>query len=277
MKQLKAAWTGFNVPDEDPFVSFEKRAKLGYKAMDGDLSRLPGDPEENLKRFRDLGLKNLCTSIGGTNAEIAKSPEKLDEMKRRAEFYDVKYVNIGWTSAINSFGTYYGDVCSYDDMMRDLENLDAITKAVADAGFIPLYHNHYQEFTGNFKGVPIIDYYLTQVDPRLMLKVDLGWVFVGGYDPVEYMDRAKDRIGLLHLKDFTDMMLGRYLVNADKIHDFGFTSLGTGKLDLPAICKKALEIGQEYVIVEQDRERVLKFEDAIVCAYYNLKETGYVE
>ena len=122
-----------------------------------------------------------------------------------------------------------------------------------------------------------MDYYLTQVDPRLMLKLDVGWVYVGGVDPVEYMEKAKDRIALLHIKDFTEMIQPRYLVNADKETDFGFTAVGTGKLDLKGIFNKAIEIGQEWAIVEQDRERILKWEDAIACAYFNMKETGLVE
>ena len=162
-------------------------------------------------------------------------------------------------------------------MMVDIENMNAIVKALADEGLKPMYHNHYQEFTVSYNGVSVMDYYLTQVDPRLMLKLDVGWAYVGGVDPVDYMEKAKDRIALLHIKDFTEMIQPRYLVNADKETDFGFTAVGTGMLDLKGIFKKALEIGQEWAIVEQDRERVLKWEDAIACAYFNMKETGLVE
>ncbi len=278
MKQLKAAWTGFRLPDTDPWVMFEKYAKMGYQGMDGDLSNLDGDPVENLKRFRDLGLEPLCTSIGrGKAEEIAKDRDKVAEIVKRAEFYGVDKVNIGWTSVINSFGSYYGNNGTYDSMMVDIDNMNAIVKALADEGLKPMYHNHYQEFTVRYKGVSVIDYYLTQVDPRLMLKLDVGWVYVGGEDPVEYMEKAKDRIALLHIKDFTEMIQPRYLVNADKETDFGFTAVGTGKLDLKGIFAKALEIGQEWAIVEQDRERILKWEDAILCAYFNMKETGFVE
>lgn len=277
MKQLKAAWTGFRLPDVDPWVMFEKYARMGYQAMDGDLSRLPGDPVENLKRFRDLGLQPLCTGIDGTNLEVAKDPKKIAEVVKRAEFYGVDKVNIGWNSVIDSFGSHYGNNGTYDSMMVDIENMNAIVKALADEGLQPMYHNHYQEFTVSYNGVSVMDYYLTQVDPRLKLKLDVGWVYVGGVDPVEYMEKAKDRIALLHIKDFTEMIQPRYLVNADKETDFGFTAVGTGVLDLKGIFKKSLEIGQEWAIVEQDRERVLKWEDAIACAYFNMKETGLVE
>ncbi len=278
MKQLKAAWTGFRLPDTDPWVMYEKYAKIGYKGLDGDLSSLPGDPVENLKRFHDLGLETLCTSVGRGNAkEIAQDRSKIDEIVRRAEFYNVTKVNIGYNSVISSFGSYYGNNGTYDSMMSDIDDMNAIVKALADEGLEPMYHNHYQEFTVHYNGVSVMDYFLTQVDPRLKIKLDVGWVYVGGVDPVEYMEKAKDRIALLHIKDFTEMIQPRYLVNADKETDFGFTAVGTGKLDLKGIFTKALEIGQEWAIAEQDRERVLKWEDAILCGYLNMKETGLVE
>ena len=277
MKQLKAAWTGFRLPDTDPWVMYEKYAKMGYKGLDGEISNLPGDPVENLKRFRDLGLECICTSISGKNGEVAKDRNKIGEIVKKAEFYGVDKVNIGYTSVIDSFGSFYGNNGTYESMMRDIDDMNAIVKALADEGLKPMYHNHYQEFLVNYKGVSVLDYYLTQVDPRLMIKMDVGWVYVGGADPVEQMEKLKDRIALLHIKDFTEMVQPRYLINADKETDFGFTAVGTGKLDLKGIFAKALEIGQEWAIVEQDRERILKWEDAIACGYYNMKETGFVE
>ena len=276
-KQLKAAWTGFRLPDTAPWKMYELYANMGYKGLDGEISNLPGDPVENLKRFKDLGLSCLCTSIGGKNGEVAKDRDKIGEIVKKAEFYDVKKVNIGYTSVIDSFGSFYGNNGTYDSMMRDIEDLNAITVALADEGLEPMYHNHYQEFLVTYDGVPVIDYYLTQIDKRLKIKLDVGWVYVGGVDPVEYMGKLGDRIALLHIKDFTEMIQPRYLINADKETDFGFTAVGTGKLDLKGIFGKALEIGQEWAIVEQDRERILPWKDAIACAYYNMKETGLVE
>ncbi|MCL2093552.1 MAG: sugar phosphate isomerase/epimerase [Treponema sp.] len=277
MKKLKAAWIGFR-QEGDPWEIYESRAKIGFKGMDGDLSRMEGDPAENLKRFKALGLEPLCTFSGrGDWFEIANNKEGIKEIVKRANFYGINKVNIPMSSCIKSFGTFAGDVGTYDEMMYDIDGMNALVKALADEGLVPIYHNHFQEYTTHFKGVSIMDYFLTDVDPRFMLKLDVGWVYCGNLDPVEYMEKAKDRIALLHLKDFTSAEVGRQLVNADKETFFGFTALGTGALDLPGILKKAIEIGQEWAIVEQDRTRNLNWEDALHCSYLNMKETGYVE
>jgi sugar phosphate isomerase/epimerase len=276
MAQLKAAWIGFREPGSDPFVTFKTYAEMGYRAMDGDLSRLEGDKDENLKRFRDLGLSCLCI-WSGPMRELVKDEAALGETIRRADFYGVKNINIGWSTVINSFGEGYGHNGSYDSVMRDIDVMNTLVQRFAGEGFTAQYHNHYQEFTVVYKGVSVMDYFLTQIDPRLKIKLDVGWVYVGGLDPVEYMEKIKDRLGLLHIKDVTDRVQPRYLTNSDTRTDFGFTSVGTGRLDLKAIMAKASELGMEYAIAEQDRVRHLNWADSLRCAYLNMKETGYLE
>jgi sugar phosphate isomerase/epimerase len=281
MNKLKAAWIGFMDYDYirgggDPFVYYEKYAAMGYRAIDGDISRAPGDRAENLKRFTDLGLK--CISSWGANMhELKDKPDEVKKIAENCRFYGVDNVTIGNSSVISSFGLGYGHNGDYDSMMRDIEAMDKCVKLFGDEGIICVYHNHYQEFTVTYNGVSVMDYFLTQVDPRWKVKLDVGWVYVGGLDPVEYMEKIKDRLHILHIKDFTEMIQPRYLVNSNKETDFGFTSVGTGRLDLKAILAKAQELGLEYAVVEQDRMRNLSREDSLLCAYLNMKETGYVE
>jgi sugar phosphate isomerase/epimerase len=281
MAKIKAAWIGFMdyayiANGGDPFPTYEKYAKMGYQAMDGDLSRLAGDKAENLKRFQDLGLKCISTWSRDMH-ELKKNPDEIKKIAENCAFYGIDNVNIGNSSVISSFGSHYGNNGTYDSMMQDIESMDALVKLFGKEGVTCVYHNHYQEFLQSFKGVSVMDWFLTQIDPRFKLKLDIGWVYVGGLEPVEYMEKIKDRIALLHIKDFTEMIQPRYLVNSDKETDFGFTAVGTGKLDLRGILGKAAELGIEYAIVEQDRMRNLSREDSMLCAYLNMKETGFVE
>ena len=64
---------------------------------------------------------------------------------------------------------------------------------------------------------------------------DVGWVWVGGVDPVACREKAKDRIGLLHIKDFYDQEIPRHLVNQKPETRIGFTMLGTGKVDIQGL------------------------------------------
>ena len=67
MDKLKAAWIGFRQPDRDPWEVYEEYAKIGYKALDMDISMMPGDPNENWARLKDLGLTVLTTHMGFRN------------------------------------------------------------------------------------------------------------------------------------------------------------------------------------------------------------------
>ena len=278
-QKLKAAWIGYfdRTNLDNVWPVFEKYAKMGYKAMDGDLSFLPGDASDNLKRFKDLGLQPLCSGIGATHAEFRKDPELLKKVIEKAQFYGVDKVNLGWTTVIRSFRTQYGDFGTYDDVMRDIDDLNATVKLLGDAGLKPMYHNHFQEFTEVYEGVSVMDHYLTKVDPRLMFKLDVGWVYSGGLNPVDYMEKVKDRIALLHVKDMLDPVSPHYMEDKERNRNFGFTALGTGMLDLKGIFTKAIEIGQEWVISEQDRINNLSWEESMQCGILNMKETGLVD
>lgn len=281
MKKLKAAWIGFMDYESiqkggDPFAYFESYANMGYRGWDSDLGRLSGDRDANYKRFKDLGLKCL-SSWAPSMHDLVNNPDEVKRLAEKCDYYGVDNVTIGNSSVISSFGLGYGNNGDYNSMMKDIEVMDKLVKLFAPLGITCLYHNHYQEFTVDYKGVSVIDYFLSQVDKALKLKLDIGWVYVGGEDPVNYMEKVKDRIHLLHVKDFTDMIQPRYLVNKDKETDFGFTTLGTGKLDLKGVLKKALEIGIDYAIVEQDRMRNLSMKDSLLCSYLNMKETGFIE
>ena len=64
------------------------------------------------------------------------------------------------------------------------------------------YHNHAFEFESKIDGVPVYDYMLQFTSPsHVMFQLDVFWIVKGGYDPVDYMKRFKDRIKVLHIKD----------------------------------------------------------------------------
>ena len=280
MNKLKPAWIGYfdRTKLDGVWDTLESYANMGFQAMDGDLSFLPGDPAENLKKYRDLGLSSLCVGLGTTHAEFYKDPKYLKTVVEKANLYGVDKVNLVWTNVIRSFRTkIYGDVGTYDEMMSDIDDLNKTVKLLADEGLKPMYHNHYQEFTTAFHGISVMDYYLVLVDPRLMFKLDVGWVYAAGLNPVEYMEKVKDRIALLHCKDMLDPISPRYMQDEERVKNFGFTALGTGQLDLPAIFTKAIEIGQEWVISEQDRRNNLTWAESMQCGILNMKETGLVD
>jgi len=87
-------------------------------------------------------------------------------------------------------------------------------------------HNHWWEFDPN-ASESIHSRILEETPLDLGLELDTYWALVAGQDPVECIQRAGDRISLLHLKD------GPGIPDATKL------PLGAGVLPLNAICAAA--------------------------------------
>ena len=83
-----------------------------------------------------------------------------------------------------------------DKFVLDTEEISAKLKA---CGMELGYHNHLHEFHPNVDGSMIYD----QVTARtnVFLEVDVGWVNAAGGKPMEILERYKDRIRFIHLRD----------------------------------------------------------------------------
>lgn len=101
------------------------------------------------------------------------------------------------------------------------------------------YHNHEYEFEKE-NGQVLYDVLLDNTDPSLVhMELDLGWVIVGGKDPLDYFKRYEGRFPLWHLKDM-DMKKKES------------TEFGKGGLDILAMLKHRKQSGLKYLFVEQE-------------------------
>ena len=277
---LKPAWIGL-VPrgEANPWPYYEKYAEIGYKGMDGDLSRLEGDLVENYKRFTSLGLTPLNVNVPAgiarpgamTFAEFAANPGELIE---KAHKQNITRATAMGSSMICSFFKGYGNNGTYDEMMEDIEGMNKVCDVLAKEGITFAYHNHYQEFTTIHNGVPAIEHFLLKTDPRIKFDLDVGWVTIGGYDPVAFMKRIEGRIAAVHLKDAWDLDLPK--ARSDEGVLTGFTHLGSGLVNIEGAMREADRQGIEWVIYEQDTLRNLDYVQALTASYLFMKETGLI-
>lgn len=138
-------------------------------------------------------------------------------------------------------------------------NLNTFGYKVREAGMQLCYHNHSFEFEKVDGDRTLWDVIFSETDADLVkAEVDVAWVYNAGVDPVELIDKYSDRVALLHMKDLDD--------------NGKLAPVGEGVIDMPAVVKKAKEVGVEYYIVEQDRTREGKdILDEISISYKNLK------
>jgi sugar phosphate isomerase/epimerase len=249
---LKAALIGFyNFREKGPWEVIKKISGWGYKALEHGGFLFQGDVNENLKKLSDMNFSVLSSS-----ADIDGIKNNLDEIISTAKKIQVKNVVCFWS-----------DPQDFAQAVEVAGVFDRAGEQLRKEGLFLCYHNHDHEFKKVFNGVKYFDLLMAETSPEnLFLNLDVGWATVGGEDVPELMERVRDRIKLLHFKDFYD------LNNRES-----FTALGTGKVKIQDLVVKADEIGLEYITVEQDVVRNLNVDDTVLLSYLTLKESGLVE
>ena len=98
------------------------------------------------------------------------------------------------------------------------------------------------------------------------ITLETYWLAAAGVNPVEWVEKLKDRIPCVHLKDLT-------------IHGWQatFAPVGEGNLNFPAILQKMKEVGTvQHMLVEQDTCE----ESPFVClqkSHDNVRAMGYCD
>lgn len=123
------------------------------------------------------------------------------------------------------------------------ETVNSINKwipALRDEGLKLHYHNHSHEFLKNSAGLIAHDVLAENTD--VLFELDTFWVYNARLDPVAMMEKYKDRLEFIHLKDgiMQDW-------STPGSHAQG-KSVGSGNAPVLAVRKKAIELGVKTVI-----------------------------
>ncbi len=117
--------------------------------------------------------------------------------------------------------------------------VNEVTPKLEADGMTLGYHNHHFEFVPNFYNQPdmegVILHEELQNRTKLNFEIDTYWAFVGKQNPVEVLEKLKDRIQVIHLKD------------GEPDGSKGY-SLGLGYAPVSAVRKKAIELGIKMVV-----------------------------
>ncbi|OWR28747.1 sugar phosphate isomerase [Saccharibacillus sp. O23] len=205
--------------------TLEKVAALGYKGV--EFHTFFGRGAEEVKSILDeLGLVAL-----GTHTGYRQLLEHLDE--------ELAYnKQIGNDTLIVPY--MVEEDRAWGEVFENLKKLGARTR---EQGGVLCYHNHDFEMTEEVDGKPVFDAMYEAVPAEdLKVEMDTCWVHYGGYDPVEYIERYKGRLPIIHLKDMTRDADGKAIT----------AELGTGEVNLADIADAAIEAGVDWIVVEQD-------------------------
>jgi len=226
--QLYTLRDHLNTPEEYQ-ASLQKISEIGYKSVE-----LAGP-----KPISDSEIVALCAEKGLViNSSHAAPDLILNEPAKVVEM-------------LEEFGCRYGvfpypqgiDLTSGDALRQMVEGLDAAGKVLSEAGKVLAYHNHAIELEMH-EDVPILEIIYGETHPEyLQGELDTYWIHVGNSSPEAWCARMRDRLPLLHLKDFR--------LDEDGIPQFA--EVGNGILDFKTIISTAEASGCRWFIVEQDK------------------------
>jgi sugar phosphate isomerase/epimerase len=185
---------------------------VSMHANAGDISK-KGD--QIIADAKTLGLRYVVCSSPGVSPEKEKLP--WEERMKSVDLNDWK-----WNADLfNKFG-----------------------KQVKDAGMTFGYHNHSAEFK-KFGDTTAFDYLWASTDPSLVkIELDVGWVVVAQQDPVAILNKYKDRVIALHVKDVAKRE------SADK--EPASVALGEGVIDWKKVIGTAKANGTKAYFYEQE-------------------------
>lgn len=208
--------------DEDSKRTLEKIKKIGYDSVQpyGNIERLEG--------FARAAIECKMPVVGVlTDLEVCEEfPERLYSLMESVGAKDV-----GLSSSVRTA-----------DSARDFaKRVNAIAKEAEKRGYTVSYHNHSVEFIRAEGSATVMDILLSEFSEAVRLMPDTYWLQHGGIDVRDFIEKYKDRISILHLKDMARTAEGQT-----------FAALGEGNMNMRGIIDTAKKCGIRTLIVEED-------------------------
>ena len=130
-----------------------------------------------------------------------------------------------------------------------IAKLEKAAIRIEELGCKFFYHHHHFEFYRH-DGETVFDYILKNA-PHINFTLDTYWLQFGGVNVCETIDKLKDRIECVHLKDY--MIASKDVKEGEKPgFEPRFAPVGDGTIDMKAVVAHATSAGAKYFLVEQD-------------------------
>jgi sugar phosphate isomerase/epimerase len=224
------------------------------------------DLETAIAKMAALGYKKLefCTFCNHTAEEVVAMLKKYDvEVCSVHSSFDKLVNNYEETVAFHkAIGNKYYIIPIYslknqEDLDAFIEKVNPICRKLAADGITLAFHNHRNEFLPNEDGGQIYDQLIYRTE--LKFQVDMYWAYVGMKNPIALMEKIKDRLISIHMKDGDPNGNG--------------APLGMGTAPVEEVWHKARELGLP-MIVESETQTPDGPTEAKICIEYlkNLDE-----
>lgn len=226
--------------------TMKKVAKMGYRAV-------------QLSGLGKIDLKELRNITDGEGLEVAATHIGFDEMRDETQRVVDEHNTLGCKHA--AIGGMPGEYRNAEGFPRFAKEATEVARKLNAGGLTFSYHNHSFELQkfGDRTGLQIL---IEDSGPEVLFEIDTYWIQHGGGEPTAWIDRVKDRIVLLHLKDMAVLEKGPVMAE-----------VGEGNLNWKSILAKAQEANVRWYLVEQDTCQRSPFE-SLAISLRNLQAMG---
>ena len=208
----------------------------------------------------DIPVQEVAEICKANNIEIAITHTALDRIINDTQqvikdhaLMGAKYIGVG--------ALPWGTGNSKEGYVNFVKDITPAAKAIKEAGFQFMYHNHDFEFL-KFDGKTGMDYLADNL-PDAGFTLDTYWVQMGGGDPAWWIKRLAGRVDVLHLKDLVIVDGDRRMCEVDE-----------GNLNFDEILKAAILVDVKYAMIEQDDCYGKCPFDCLSLSLQNLKKRG---
>lgn len=235
-------WTVKSEAEKDLEGTLRKVYAAGFREIEfaGYYGKTPAEVSKLLK---GIGFSLVSTHAGA--GDIAKNGDKI--------IADAKALGLKYVVCSSPGVSPAKEKLPWEERMKAVDltdwkwNADLFNKfgkQVADAGMTFGYHNHSAEFK-KFGDVTAFDWLFANTDPKLVkIELDVGWVAVAQQDPIALLNKYKDRVIALHVKD-----VGKRGADGK---DPPSVALGEGTVDWKSVIGTAKKNGTKAFFYEQE-------------------------
>lgn len=260
------------------YETMKKLHDLGFGAV--EVSQIPMTEENvaDLKRAsKDFNIKIAALSAGlepmyeGAPGEALST--HFDKIVNDCKTLDCNFVRIGMLPF-----SVMGDK---EKVLSFIDRAEQMAHRLAEHGIELYYHTHHVEFE-KYDGVYLLDL-MKQNTTKLGFELDVHWIQRAGENPVKIIQEYKDRVSLLHLKDYR---VTKFEFNPDDMKDMAgfmnkfsniiqFAELGEGNMDIGAMIEAGKESGVQYFLIEQDDTYGRDPFECLEVSANHLRKIGY--
>jgi len=203
---------------------------LGYTGVEfagfGGLST-----DEMKKALYDNGLKPISSHTG-----LERLLNAIDEEIAYQKAVGIEYIICPWA-----------DMETKADVLTLAKSLTPVAEKIKKAGIKFGYHNHAHELVKD-GGEYLLDILFDNLPDETIMELDVFWTEYAGIDTLSYMEKHKNRLELLHVKQ-----IGKDKKNVE---------LNNGLIDFADLIKKAQIMGVKHFILEQEAYEVSSIKSA---------------